>query len=233
MNALCFIPARGGSKRLPRKNLALLAGKPLLAYTVEAAQNSGVFSQIVVSSDDPETLALATRLGATADQRPEELAGDRIPFVRALEEYLLREKIDAEIVAGLQPTCPFRTSYDIRNAIALLRASGESAFVISVSEFEVNPQFALDVAEDGHRAAPRHPEAYRHSTQSQAHAKAWYPNGAIYLAHTAAFLAAHSFYGEPLFAYRMPPERAFDIDYPHQLAIAECMMQQQRPPSLS
>src|SRR5690349_14669727 len=132
--ALCILPARGGSKRIPRKNLLPLAGKPLLAYSAEAALKSGMFADVAVSSDEDEILELARSLGATPDRRPDELSGDTVRFVQVVEEYLGRpgmvEKYDT--VAGVLPTCPFRTVDDVRNAMQLFSQQAGEVFLISV-----------------------------------------------------------------------------------------------------
>jgi CMP-N-acetylneuraminic acid synthetase len=218
-----MIPARIGSKRLPRKNLLPLGGRPLLAHTVDAAREAGVFDEIVVSSDDDEILALAGLLGVAADRRPAALAGDRTRFVEVLEELLLRTGAAPrfDLVAVLLPTCPFRHPDDIRAVLDLQRRTG--GFVIAVCAYEFPPQFALRLGDDG-RATMEHPEAWRRSTQSQSHPASYHPNGAIYLAPTDRFLAERTFFAEPLFAHVMPPERSLDIDLPHQLAVAESLL---------
>ena len=222
MKTICVIPARGGSKRVPRKNLLPLAGRPLLAYTIEAARNAGIFDRVVVSSDDEEILALATREGAEADRRPTALGGDRVRFVEVLEEFLARAEEGFDHVAVLLPTCPFRTARDIVAAYAMLLEAGARSFVVSVREYEFPPEFALEM--DGTRARVLHPEVYAASTQSQSVGKSYHPNGAIYFAPVSLFLKERSFFREPLLAYLMPPERSLDIDNLHQFEIAEAMM---------
>lgn len=135
---VCIIPARGGSKRIPRKNLLSLPGKPLLAYTIEAALESKVFDQVVVSSDHQEILDIANSLGAVPDRRPEVLSGDRIRFVQVIEEYLLRGEILNKYVniAGMLPTCLFRTKEDVRNAYKVFSDNGEDGFLIAVTEYD-------------------------------------------------------------------------------------------------
>jgi CMP-N-acetylneuraminic acid synthetase len=228
-NALCIIPARGGSKRIPRKNLLPLAGKPLLAYTIEAALKSGVFLDVVVSSDDQEILGLAGSLGAVADIRPEELSGDTIRFVQVVEEYLLRPGMRQkyETIAGMLPTCPFRTAEDVRRAFDLFSQQAGNGYLLSVTEYDFPPQLALDFAEDGVTLTMRDPVMYGKTTRSQSIGKSYHPNGAIYLASVDGFLREKTFFANPMFGYLMPAERSFDIDYPYQFAIAEAMMQEQ------
>ncbi|MGA3169387.1 MAG: acylneuraminate cytidylyltransferase family protein [Chthoniobacteraceae bacterium] len=222
MSAIGFIPARGGSKRVPRKNLLPLGGRPLIAYTIEAARKAGIFERVVVSSDDEEILELAKREGAETDRRPAALGGDRVRFVEVLEEFLRRAGGGAEHVAVLLPTCPFRTAQDILAAHGMLLAAASSSFVVSVREYEFPPEFALEL--DGARARVLRPEVYAASTQSQSVGKSYHPNGAIYFAPVKLFMRERSFFREPLLGYLMPPERSLDIDNFYQFEIAEAMM---------
>jgi CMP-N-acetylneuraminic acid synthetase len=225
---VCLIPARGGSKRIPRKNFLPLAGKPLLAYTVEVALEAGVFTDVVVSSDDEEILNLAESLGAIADRRPEELSGDGIRFVQVIEEYLLRYGIrnNYENVAGMLPTCPFRTADDVCGAFNLFIRQCAEVFLATVTEYDFPPQLALDFADDGMTLRMRDCTTYRRTTRSQDLGKAYRPNGALYLAAVKGFLREKTFFAEPLLGYLMSPERSFDIDYPFQFRIADVMMRE-------
>ncbi|MEZ4701595.1 MAG: acylneuraminate cytidylyltransferase family protein [Rhodothermales bacterium] len=228
-NALCIIPARGGSKRVPRKNVLPLAGKPMLAYTLEAALEADVFLDVVVSSDDDEILAVARQWGAVADRRPEALAGDTVPMVRVAEEYLLRPGHAARYdhVAVMLPTCPFRTAMDVRDAVSLYDEQGNGAALIAVTAYTFPPQFAMTFD-----AAPaltmREPETYARSTRSQAMQPAVHPNGALYLMPVSRFLEEKTFFCQPLIGYEMPEERSLDIDYPYQFDMAEALMRTRR-----
>lgn len=134
MNVLAVIPARGGSKGIPRKNLRILAGKPLLWYIVRAAQQSRLITRIVVSTEDEEIAMIARRFGAEVILRPQELAGDTVPLdpvvFHALRQVEKRgERVD--IVATLQPTSPLLKPATIDKAVAIL-ARNEADTVISV-----------------------------------------------------------------------------------------------------
>lgn len=225
---LCVIPARGGSKRIPRKNLFPLAGKPLLAYSIEAAIGAGVFEDIVVSSDDEEILDLAGSLGVVPDRRPEWLSGDEIRFVEVIEEYLLRPRMRRKYqnISCMLATCPFRTVDDVRVAFQLFVQQARDVFLIAVTEYDFPPQLALDLAEDGITLSMSDPKTYGHTTRSQSLGRAYHPNGAIYLATVEGFLRKRTFFSEPLLGYVMPTERSFDIDYPYQFKIAEYMMRE-------
>src|SRR5688572_32968021 len=112
---LAFIPARGGSRRVPRKNAIPLAGRPLLAWSVDAAEHPGIFTRVVVSSDDTELLDIARGCGADIDVRPGSLASDSAKNADVLAEYLERDNhhLDFDAVCLLPPTSPLRNAADI------------------------------------------------------------------------------------------------------------------------
>src|ERR1041385_7104920 len=118
MKGICIIPARGGSKRIPRKNILPLNGKPLISYTIRAALDAGVLHHVVVSTDDPEIKSVALAEGAQVDDRPPHMAGDTVTKVEVVREYLERTKASNhyDMVAALLPTCPFRTAQHIKEA---------------------------------------------------------------------------------------------------------------------
>lgn len=227
LKSVCIIPARGGSKRLPGKNVKLLAGKPLLAYTLEAASGSGCFDEIYVSSDDEKILAVAQTYGVAVDVRPDNLSGDRVKAVEVVHDLLHR--LDGPkrwgIVAMCLPTCPFRTNEDVAAAMAIfLDQKHNCKRLIGISRFDFPPQLALEKMEETATVDMREPEAYGHSTRSQDIAPLYYPNGSIYISSVEAFMESGTFFGRPLLYYEMPPERSFDIDYPYQFDIADCMI---------
>ncbi|MEK0450588.1 MAG: hypothetical protein RL088_2856 [Verrucomicrobiota bacterium] len=219
---LCFIPARGGSKRIPGKNSRTLAGKPLLSWTIAAAKASGCFGEFVVSSDDERILEIASANGAAADRRSEHLSGDRVRFVEVLDEYLRRPENAGRFqrVVVLLPTCPFRSAADIRAAVEL-QSQNADAFVVSVNPYEFPPEFACDFDSATHALRLRQPDVYARSTQSQSVVPAFHPNGAIYVGSVARFLETQSFYVPPVLGFLLPPERAMDLDHPHQWELAE------------
>jgi len=226
MNTLCIVPARGGSKRIPHKNIVPLAGKPLLAYTIELALQAEIFSDVVVSSDDNKILDLAMSLGAKIDQRPESLSGDMIRFVQVVEEYLLRPGMREKYqnIASMLPTCPFRILEDVQSPVEIFRKHEGDVCLLSVTEYDFPPQLALEFEEDGTTLLMRDKSTYNRTTHSQSIKKAYHPNGSLYLAKVENFLREKTFFSDPLIGYIMPPERSFDIDYPYQFDIAEIMM---------
>ena len=132
MNAVAVVPARGGSKRIPRKNVRVLGGRPLLAYTVDAALESGLFERVVVSTDDDAIAAVAEQLGAVVPfMRPAAFADDHTPASRVTLDVVERLKLkDGQHVAQLLPNCPLRTAADVR--------ASYQQFVVSESEAQIS-----------------------------------------------------------------------------------------------
>lgn len=216
---LCYIPARGGSKRIPGKNKALLAGKPLITYTIETAKKAAVFDRIVVSSDDDEILKIAKDSCVDIHKRPAELAGDKVTVAEALAEYL--KDNPHENVMVLFPTSPLRNIDDIKACAGLLDEKG--VFVVSVSRFDFPVHLAMNMDESG-KLHKTNPGAYEKSTQSQAHEPMYHPNGSIYAFKMEDFMQQCTLVGEPGFGYLMPPERSIDIDEPIDMKLAELMI---------
>jgi CMP-N,N'-diacetyllegionaminic acid synthase len=226
--AVCLIPARGGSKRIPGKNIRILAGQPLIKYTIDAALNSQCFSNVIVSSDDDSILEIAEQCGAGIDRRPADLSGDHIKAVEVIDEFLKRPAhINVwENIAMCMPTCPFRESDDIVQAMNLfLREAAKCPRLIGVTKCDFPPQLALTSKGVGTLVDMREPDAYQFSTRSQDCEQLFFPNGSIYVSKVSSFLSSGTFFGKPMLAYVMPAERSFDIDYPYQFDIAQCLME--------
>jgi CMP-N-acetylneuraminic acid synthetase len=221
MKNLAIIPARGGSKRIPRKNILKLNGIPLLSYTIRAVKESGCFDEILVSSEDKEIQELALKEGVNIDKRPESMAGDKVTKVQVVKEFLEREenRTKWDNVAAFLPTCPFRTAEDVKNAVSLFEKNN-GRFLIGVVEYEFPVQLALKKAED--KVEMLTEENYL-TTRSQNIEKRYHPNGAIYMARVKDFLANGTFFHPSMTAYEMPAIRSYDIDYPYQFEIAEIL----------
>ncbi len=218
---LCIIPARGGSKRVPRKNVLPLNGIPLIQYSFEAAKRAEVFTDILVSTDDPEIKSIAEREGIGIEHRSEQMSADKVTVVQLIKEYIERSGAENryDSIAALLPTCPFRTHKDVRDAVTYYRANKHrNKFLVGVTEYEFPPQFALTI-DDG-IATQEHPSAFA-VTRSQDVKKYYHANGSIYLADIKAFLEAGTFFVRQVLTYVMPAERSFDIDYPYQYQIAD------------
>ncbi|MGZ6338717.1 MAG: acylneuraminate cytidylyltransferase family protein, partial [Bdellovibrionota bacterium] len=145
---LCFIPARGGSKRFKRKNLAPLRNRPVISYAIDAARNSGIFHRIVVSSEDREIREVADRMGATVDERPESLADDGSTVDQTLHEFLLRDSGPEKVICCVYPTAVLLKPEDLVTAAAKFHASSANS-MMAVARYNLHPWQAQFVKSDG------------------------------------------------------------------------------------
>lgn len=220
---IAFIPARGGSKRFPRKNLAMLNGKPLLAYAIEAAQKSEVFDAIVVSSDDEAILSAAIDLGVQTDERSAKLSGDRIMADDVLKEFLSRQEIKYDNVAKLYVTTPFRTAGDISNAYKCF-VENKRKNMISCCEYEFPPQLSMTLNENDNFLEIDNSKFYE-MTVSQTIKKKYHPNGAIFISKTSNFLEKGSFFTSSMTPYFMTHLKSIDIDHEYDLHFANFIIE--------
>lgn len=201
---LALIPARGGSKRLPRKNVLPLAGKPLIAWTIEAALGCPEISRVILSSDDDEIMGVAREWGCEVPfRRPDALATDTASSMDVICHALdsLDETYD-EIVL-LQPTSPLRTSDDLSAAIALRRMKDVTAVVSAMRLPKPESHFAR-ILEDGTLS--------RQSPFAVPAEQACLLNGAVYVADVVRMRSAGSFFDATTAVYLMPSERSVDVD---------------------
>lgn len=220
---VCIIPARGGSKRLPRKNVRMLAGHPLVAHSIMAATQSDCFTDVIVSSDDDEVLEVAQQYGATPDRRPAPLAGDTAKAVEVVSEFLRRPGHESrwDVVSMCLPTCPLRTATHLKEAMEVFLANrGASPFLVGVTPYAFPPQLALTLDQRGLIATPVHDGAYK-NTRSQDIAACYHPNGSVYIADVKAYLESATFFGASFQVYIIPEDSSIDIDYEYQFDIAE------------
>ncbi len=217
---LGVITARGGSKGLPGKNLRELAGKPLIAHTIEAAHESKSLDRLILSTDAADIAATARQYGCDVPfLRPADLATDETSHLPVLQHAVAwlrdRDRYEPEAVMILQPTSPLRRATDIRESIALLERSGADS-VVSVSEVPAhyNPMRMLRVDARGFASLFVGGEPVRRRiNRRQDMPQAWTMNGAIYLFRTAVLGASEpSLYGERTAAYAMPEEFGISID---------------------
>jgi CMP-N-acetylneuraminic acid synthetase len=230
-----LIPARGGSKGIPRKNVKPLAGKPLIAWTVQAALASRRVDRVIVSTEDAEIAAVARECGAeTPFRRPPELARDDTPgdaVVLHAIEWLCRGGATApEYVMLLQPTCPLREARDIDGAVDLARQRRALA-VVSVVEVCHHPCYARLLGADG-RLMSFLDSVRGHSapepTRRQDLPRVYTENGAVFLAQVPFFMERRTFFGPDTLAYVMPPERSLDIDSEWTFRLADLLLLRRR-----
>lgn len=206
---LAIIPARGGSKRLPRKNVLPLAGKPLIAWTIESALNSKLVDKVLVTSDDDEILKISDSFGAATLKRPASLAQDTSTSFDAIKHAIENtEKFDYIVL--LQPTSPLRSSQQIDEAIQLLESKSADA-IVSVTEMEHSPLWANTLPNDESMVNFLRSDLI--NTRSQDLETYYRLNGAIYICKANKLLEASSFFiNENIYAYKMTQASSIDID---------------------
>ncbi len=217
---LGIIPARGGSKGIPGKNLVPLCGKPLLAWTVEAAQRSELLDRVVLSSEDPAIIAAAQALGCEVPfTRPAELAQDDTPGIAPVLHCLDELGADFDAAVLLQPTSPLRLAADIDAAIRLWHGSGAPSCV-SVCEPAESPYWTF-VLDEGGRLQPLFDSL---PTRRQDLPKSVALNGAIYVADADWLRREETFVTPETVAYEMPRSRSLDVDTPHDLQLVVAVL---------
>jgi len=228
MRVLAVVPARGGSKGVPRKNIALLGGRPLLTYTVVAALATGdLLNEVVVSTDDEEIAEVARTAGASVPfLRPAELATDTarsVDVVRHAVDFVEdRDGIRLDWVLTLQPTAPFRSAADIEAALSLAAADPDCDSVISVVEVVGSHPVFVKKLVDGY-IEPFCVEEIEGTRRQDIDPPAFKRNGAIYLSRRA-LLDNGELRGRVQRAYVMPAERSVNIDAPLDLIVAEALI---------
>jgi len=222
---LGIIPARGGSKGIPKKNICLLAGKPLIIYTIEAAKKASTLSKIIVSTDAEDIAEVALNCGVEVVYRPAHLAEDGSMMMPVLEHVLetIKNKFEPSKVVTLQPTSPLRMGRHIDEAVRLLTKGWDS--VISVSDVEQTPykMYRLEgeklhpFVEGSVQGGPRQqlPPVYRDC-------------GAVYVTWYDVLLKKKSIWGDNYRSYYIDPEHAIDIDTGFDLKLAEALLTEKK-----
>ncbi len=220
---LAIIPARGGSKRLPRKNVLDLAGKPLITWTIEAGLQSKYFDKVIVTSDDDEILAIAKEFGSETIKRPDELASDTATSFDAIKHTI--DNVESyDYIVLLQPTSPLRNFEHIDAAIELLENKKADA-IISVAEMDHSPLWSNTLPEGGSMNAFIRDEVKNKRSQDL---EPYYKlNGAIYICDTSKLLKEKSFFiHDNIFSYKMDKENSIDIDELIDLKLADLIIRE-------
>ncbi|WP_434658052.1 cytidylyltransferase domain-containing protein [Sulfurimonas sp. NW9] len=207
---LAVIPARGGSKRLEHKNILPLAGKPLIAWSIEAAKKSKYIDDVVVSSDDEEILNIAKECSAQVLKRPKELASDTATTFDTIKHTIDSIQENYDYIILLQPTSPLRDEQDIDSAIEYMFKKKADA-VVSVCEVEHSPLWSNTLPKDRNMSGFLKEELLNRRSQD---IETYYRlNGAIYIARTKKFLENKGFFlQEKIYAYVMEQSHSIDID---------------------
>lgn len=218
---MAVIPARGGSKRIPRKNIRPFCGKPMIAWSIEAALRSDCFDQVIVSTDDAEIAEVARVCGAAVPfMRPAELSDDyagTIPVIRHAIEWFQRQGTAPEQVCCIYATAPFVRAEDIREGLCVLERTG-SDYAFSVTSYAFPIQRALRLTSDG-RVAMLHPEHF--NTRSQDLEEAYHDAGQFYWGRASAWLAGKPIFSPVAAPLILPLHRVQDIDTPEDWERAE------------
>jgi len=222
---LVIIPARGGSKGLPRKNIKLLNGKPLISYTIQAAKKSKFVDRVIVSTDDLEIAQISKDCGAEVPFiRPDELSGDNSSTVEALKHAVVwlkeNEGYKPDLICVLQCTSPLRSSKDIDGTIQKLFETDKDA-AVSVCEVEVNPYWTNIF--DGDKLEYFIPEG-KNIVRRQELPKIYRLNGAVYLIKTEVFLEKGTLEPDNITGYIMNNSDSVDIDDEIDFCLAEALL---------
>lgn len=222
---MAVIPARGGSKGVPRKNIRLLAGKPLVTWTIEQAAQSRYIDRVIVSSEDEEICQVAKQSGAEVPfVRPMELASDTASGVDVLCHAVENAGADYDYVVLLQPTSPLRESTDIDAAIECC-VSRTAKSVVSVAEATKSPYWMYQVQEGGKLT----PFVENAASNRQQLPQSYALNGAVYVLEVAALLESRKILDEQTLGYVMPEERSYDIDTETDFLICEFLKTRMEP----
>lgn len=217
---LAVIPARGGSKRIPRKNVKLFCGRPMIAWSISAALESGCFDRIIVSTDDDEIAEIAIGAGAEAPfRRPTELADDLTPTVSVIAHAVAwqSERTVVERACCIYATAPFIRPVDLRAAKSMMEKQA-CDYVLPVTSFPFPIQRAVRLDSDG-RLSMFQPE--HSATRSQDLEEAYHDVGQFYWGQALAWIQSRPIMGRGSIGIRIPRARAQDIDTPEDWERAE------------
>lgn len=218
---LAVIPARGGSKRIPRKNIKSFCGKPMIAWSIEAALQSGCFDHVVVTTDDTEIAEVARQCGAQVPfMRPIALSDDHtgtIPVIRHAIEWFSERGQVSDQVCCIYATAPFICAADIQRGLDILTAAG-SDYAFAVTKYPFPIQRSIRITDQG-RVAMFNPEHF--NTRSQDLEEAYHDAGQFYWGRATAWLASKVIFGPDAAAIQLPRYRVQDIDSVEDWQMAE------------
>ena len=224
MKIVAIIPARGGSKGIPKKNIKHLRGKPLISYTIKHANKSKYINKIIVSTEESEIAKISKECGAEIIKRPEELARDESPTMDVIFhvlEVLRSENYIPDIVILLQPTSPLRTAEDIDKAVELFLNSGCES-VVSVCEVEHPPYWSFKIGRGYLKPLFGKKKL---GLRRQDFNNIYRVNGAIYISTPQTLYQYKSFHCDRTIPHIMSIERSIDIDTAIDFMLSELVMQ--------
>lgn len=223
MKPIAIIPARGGSKRVPRKNVRLFHGKPMLAWSIQAAQNSKLFSDVIVSTDDAEISDIARSFGARVPfVRPPNLSNDSATTVAVMGhavQWLDANELPSEQLCCIYATAPFLTSADLKRGFEALESS-QADYVYAVTEFDYSPYRGLETKQTGFLGLQHQ---HLSLTRSQDLPDLVHDAGLFYWARTATWRCELDILGSNGLGIPIPKTRAQDIDTEEDWALAAAL----------
>ena len=224
MSIIAIVPARGGSKRIPRKNVNLFCGKPMIAWSIEAAREAGIFDTILVSTDDEEIASVAEAYGAEAPfRRPAELANDHTPTLPVIAHALKwfeEHRGPVEFGCCIYATAPFLQAQYLREGLELLKAHPDAEFAFSITSYAFPIFRALNRNADG-TVGMFWPE--NEMKRSQDLPEAWHDAGQFYWGRLQAFIGHLGVFSACSYPVVLPRHQVQDIDTPEDWARAERM----------
>jgi CMP-N-acetylneuraminic acid synthetase len=227
IRVLGIVPARGGSKGIPHKNIVPLLGKPLLAYTAETALASKRLTRIVLSTEDKDIARVGHQCGLEVPfLRPPELARDETPTLPVLQDVVRKLEVTGEsydAVFILQPTNPLRRTEDIDGAIELLERTDADSVISFVDVGEKHPARMKILTSEGRVIDPPYAEQYE-GQRRQELPRLYLREGSVYLTRRAVLMKQNSVKGNDCRAWIIPPERACNIDTAFDLFLAEQLL---------
>lgn len=234
MKILGVITARGGSKGIPRKNIKDLKGQPLMAYTIKAAQESGIFDRIIISTDDAEIAEVAKKYGVEVlFMRPTELAQDATPHLPVMQHAVKwlqdNENYQPDFVSILQPTAPLRQSWHLKEALDLLiKREADSVFGVVEIPNHFSPYWAVVEDKNGlGQLFIGQPIKQRITRRQDFPQKVYVNNGAMYIFKRHLLFDANepNFYGDRVALYPMAEKYSINIDNPEDWLLAELALE--------
>jgi N-acylneuraminate cytidylyltransferase/CMP-N,N'-diacetyllegionaminic acid synthase len=227
---LALIPARGGSKGLPGKNIRTLFGKPLIAWSIEAGLNSKYVDRVVVTTDDQKIASVAKKYGAEIPfMRPKELANDKsssIDVVLHALDYLKKQGSEFDYIILLEPTSPLRETEDVDKSIEMLVNNRSGAVsIVGVSKVEAaHPMFDVKINKRG--LLEHYMGSFQKYTRRQEIDDLYFFEGTVYISQVKAFIEKRTFYHEKTLPYIVPRWKSIEIDDIFDLVCAEAVKKQ-------
>jgi len=225
---LAIIPARGGSKGLPRKNIRLLAGKPLIAYPISAALKSKFLDKVVVSTEDKEIAKVAKKYRVEVIKRPKELARDDSPVIDAILHainWVEKRGEHFDIVVLLEPTSPLRETKDIDKSIEILLNNKKARAIVGISKLEAShPEFNVVLNKDGFIRKWTDGSANFRVLRRQELDDVYFFEGSVYVSYVDTLRQKRTFYHELTLGYVVPRYKSLEVDEIYDLIAAEAII---------